>query len=175
MSVAAGPACELSELLDSPDSVRRYDFTLLDQDNEAIDEAKAEVARLSDVHGEQVRAEFVRASVRTMLRSKDLVANWGRVDFLYSMGLFDYLTRPVAEAVLRRLYELLAPGGQLVIGNFHVDNPTRTYMEFWMDWVLFYRTEDEFLGLADSLEGAEASVIFEETHSQMFLRVRKPS
>ena len=61
------------------------------------------------------------------------------------------------------------------MGNFHVANPTRTYMEYWMDWVLLYRSEAEMLELASELPGAHASVVFEDTGSQMFLCVRRPS
>ena len=57
------------------------------------------------------------------------------------MGLFDYLTPPVARAVLARLLDLLAPGGALVVGNFHVANRSRVYMDYWMDWPLYYRSE----------------------------------
>ncbi len=109
-----------------------------------------------------------------MLRGAAALERWGKFGFLYSMGLFDYLTAPVAKVVLRSLYSLLEPGGELVIGNFHVHNPTQLYMAYWMDWVLLYRSEAEMLALAEGLEGAEAKVVFEDTGSQMFLCVRKP-
>jgi hypothetical protein len=46
-------------------------------------------------------------------------------------------------------------------------------MEYWMDWVLTYRNEAQMLELAQTLEGASAEVLFEDTRSQMFLRVKK--
>lgn len=173
MSVAAGPAWELREVFRGPEDFSKLDITLLDQDPEALGEAKAMVTRLEHTHGARMKVRFIQDSVRTMLRSADLAEKWGRFDLLYSMGLFDYLTAPVAKAVLARLYSLLLPGGELVVGNFHVANPTRLYMEYWMDWVLLYRTEDEFRELAAGLEGAQTEVIFEATRSQMFLCVRK--
>jgi extracellular factor (EF) 3-hydroxypalmitic acid methyl ester biosynthesis protein len=173
MSVACGPAWELRDLLQSPADFERYQLTLLDQDVEALAEARDTVFELEQKHGAMVPTELVRDSVRTMLRTRDLSERWGRFEFLYSMGLFDYLTTPVARAVLAKLYDLLTPGGELVIGNFHVRNPTRVYMEYWMDWVLVYRTEDELLDLAWGLPGADASLVFEETGSQMFLCIRK--
>ena len=45
------------------------------------------------------------------------------------MGLFDYLTTPVARATLSRLFELVLPGGALLVGNYHVANRSRTYMD----------------------------------------------
>jgi extracellular factor (EF) 3-hydroxypalmitic acid methyl ester biosynthesis protein len=93
---------------------------------------------------------------------------------IYSMGLFDYLTPPVAAAVLTSLYQLLKPGGEMMIGNFHVSNPSRYYMEYWLDWVLYYRTEKEFLSLLKDAPSGNARVEFDGTGIQMFLRVTKP-
>jgi len=90
------------------------------------------------------------------------------------MGLFDYLTPPVARAVLSRLYELLAPRGSLVVGNFAAANRNRVYMDYWLDWPLYYRTEESFRALADGL-GAHVSVTFDPTGCQMFLRLDRPA
>lgn len=173
MSVACGPAWELSRLISDREDLDRYAITLLDQDPEALGEARALVSRIEELHGRPLQATFIQESVRTMLRTPNLHEHWGRFHFLYSMGLFDYLTAPVAKVVLKAMYGLLEPGGELVVGNFHVGNRTRTYLEYWMDWVLLHRTEDEMRELASGLEGAEVSVIFENTESQMFLCLRK--
>jgi extracellular factor (EF) 3-hydroxypalmitic acid methyl ester biosynthesis protein len=108
-----------------------------------------------------------------MLATRNLVERWGQFDFIYSMGLFDYLTPPVAAAVLKKLYELLIPGGQMVIGNFHTSNPSRYYMEYWLDWVLYYRNEKEFRELVGDVSQADVDVLFDETRVQMFLHVSK--
>ena len=173
MSVACGPSWELREIFRKPADLERFHVTLLDQDASALGEAQSVVAGIEADLGGPVTARYVRDSVRTMLRTPDLADRWGRFSILYSMGMFDYLTAPVASAVLRRLYDLLEPGGQLVVGNFHVGCKTRRYLEYWMDWVLLYRSEDEMHALAAGLPGASASVVFEETRSQMFLVVRK--
>jgi extracellular factor (EF) 3-hydroxypalmitic acid methyl ester biosynthesis protein len=89
------------------------------------------------------------------------------------MGWFDYLTPPVASAVLKKLYQLLAPGGEMVIGNYHVSNPNRYYMEYWLDWVLYYRSESEFKALLGDAPGAHMDVSFDDTGVQMFLGVNK--
>jgi extracellular factor (EF) 3-hydroxypalmitic acid methyl ester biosynthesis protein len=173
MSVACGPAAELGDIIQSPEDAAHVEFTLLDQDPEALSEALSS----ANVVAQRVRRELavrtIRESVRTMLRTPDLGAAWGRFDFVYTMGLFDYLQPPVARVVLAKLYDLLSPGGELVVGNFHVGNPTRVYMEYWMDWVLVYRDEADFRELAAPLAGATSEVSFEGTRSQMFLHVRK--
>jgi extracellular factor (EF) 3-hydroxypalmitic acid methyl ester biosynthesis protein len=173
MSVACGPAAELGDVVRSPDDAARVEFTLLDQDPEALSEALASANMVSQRVRRELHVRTIRESVRTMLRTPDLAAAWGQFDFVYTMGLFDYLQPPVARVVLAKLYELLNPGGELVAGNFHVANPTRVYMEYWMDWVLVYRDEPDFLELAHGLPGAATEVSYEETRSQMFLHVRK--
>jgi extracellular factor (EF) 3-hydroxypalmitic acid methyl ester biosynthesis protein len=173
MSVACGPAWEVADLFATPGDCDAYECTLLDQDEEALGEAERRIEAVERLTGRRVRARYIRQSVRTMLRERDLPGALGRYHVVYSMGLFDYLTAPVAQAVLAKLYDLVEPGGRMIVGNFHVGNPTRWYMDYWMDWSLLYRTEEEMLALARDLPGAESSVSFEETASQMFLSVRK--
>ncbi len=121
----------------------------------------------------KVKVVYLQESVRTMLTTRQLSSKWGHFRFIYSMGLFDYLTPPVAKAVLRNLYQLLQPGGEMIIGNFHVSNPSKIYMEYWGDWVLYYRTEEEFLNLLKIEQGVEKSVTFDDTGIQMFLRIKR--
>jgi extracellular factor (EF) 3-hydroxypalmitic acid methyl ester biosynthesis protein len=172
-SVACGPACELSDVLTSAELAGRWEGLLLDQDSEALDAARREVEGISARVGVPLEVGFVNDSVRTMLRTAELAARFGTFDFVYSMGLFDYLTPPVARVVLRRLAALLRPGGTLVVGNYDLGNPTRHYMAFWMDWVLYLRSEADLLALAEGLEGVRASVSRDSTGAQLFLRLER--
>ena len=61
----------------------------------------------------------------------------------------------------------------MVIGNFHISNPSKYYMEYWCDWVLFHRTEEDLRGLLKDIPSESASIIFEKTGSQMFLKIKK--
>jgi extracellular factor (EF) 3-hydroxypalmitic acid methyl ester biosynthesis protein len=173
LSVACGPAWELQDLLLTADDVSRFHCTLLDQDAEALTLAGEGIRRIEEARGVRVAFEEVLESVRTMLRIRDLPARIGRQHFVYSMGLFDYLTTPVARAVLARLWDLVLPGGTVLVGNYHAGCRGRTYLDYWCDWSLFYRTEEELLALADGLPGARATLRFEETRSQMFLRLER--
>jgi len=172
LSVACGPAFELNDLLRSPGDCERYDFTLLDQDVYALREAASLVNEIEKRLNTKVKVEYLQESVRTMLSTRRLASKWGQFHFIYSMGLFDYLTPPVARAVLWNLYQLLRPKGGMIVGNFHVSNPSRVYMEYWGDWAIYYRTEEEFGNLFKRGLGAEKSVTFDETGIQMFLQIR---
>jgi extracellular factor (EF) 3-hydroxypalmitic acid methyl ester biosynthesis protein len=173
LSVACGPAFELKDLLSSAEDFDTFHFTLLDQDKYALFEAAVLVDQIEKSLDRKIGVNYLNESVRTMLATRNLEGQWGRFDFIYSMGLFDYLTPPVAAAVLKKLYELLSPGGEMVIGNFHVSNPSRYYMEYWLDWVLYYRSESDFKELLGDAPSAVMNVSFEDTRVQMFLHVTK--
>ncbi len=173
LSVACGPARELRDILRTPEDCDRYRFALLDQDPAALTEAARQLHKQERSLGARVRADFFRTSVRRMLAARDLDDRLGRFDFIYSMGLFDYLLAPVARGVLAKLYKLLRPGGELVVGNYHVDNPSRSYMEYWGDWSIRYRTEERFIDLIRGFSPADTEVTFEDTRVQMFLRLRR--
>jgi extracellular factor (EF) 3-hydroxypalmitic acid methyl ester biosynthesis protein len=173
MSVACGPAWELRDLFRTPEDCDALELVLLDQDGEALAEAKAGINALETQLGRPIRAHYVKESVRRMLAATELVSTIGQVHFLYSMGLFDYLTQPVAQAVLGKLYTLLLPGGELVIGNYHPANSSRVYMDYWCDWPLIYRTEETMAALAAGLPHADARVFLEPEGCQGFLQVKR--
>jgi extracellular factor (EF) 3-hydroxypalmitic acid methyl ester biosynthesis protein len=173
LSVACGPASEIEDILVSKPNFEKYHFTLLDQDRMALNDATRLVDKIEKISGAKVQVDYVQASVRTMLADKTIMDRLGKFHFIYSMGLFDYLSTPVAKIVIESLYRLLKQGGELIIGNFHVSNPSRNFMEYWGDWYLIHRTESEIRDLLPDADSADAHVIFEETRSQMFLHAKK--
>ncbi len=173
LSMACGTAAELDDILLTEEDCGKYHFTLFDQDRQALLDAADIIYQKEKSQGTRINVEYLNDSVRTMLAAPRLRGKWGQFDFIYSMGLFDYLTPPVAKAVLGKIYELLAPGGEMIIGNFHVSNPSKVYMEYWLDWVLYYRTEEDFRELVPDTNSAEINVFFEDTRSQMFLNLKK--
>ncbi len=175
LSVASGPAVEVRDIMASPEDCSALSFSLLDQDEVALREAASNIAQVESRWKTGIEVNYLHHSVRTMLVDPQFIGKCGTFDFIYSMGLFDYLTPRVARAVLSKLFMLLKPGGEIVVGNFHASNPSRYYMEYWVDWVLYYRNEEEFIGLVDDGINAEKEVFFEETGCQMFLHLKKPA
>lgn len=173
LSLACGPAWELRDVLQSQADFERFHCALLDQDASALDSARETVGQIEATRGHRVRVDYLNDSVRSMLRMRRASERFGHYHFIYSMGLFDYLTPPVAVAVMSKMFDLLEPGGTMLIGNFHTRNPSRVYMEYWMDWVLYYRTEEEFLELAAPLPNVKSRVYFEEAKAQLFLEIQR--
>lgn len=174
LSVGCGPAEEIKNIIKTPDDTQKYQISLLDQDPAALEAAATTVSEVEQSVGSKIFAEYFECSVRTMLFSRALKQEWGRFDFIYSLGLFDYLAERVAQAVIKRLFDLLAPGGEMLIGNFHVTNPARWYMSYWADWPLIYRTEKQFMALFQNEGQACVTLSYEKTGCQMFLHIKKP-
>ena len=173
LSVASGSAIEIDDILVTAGDCEKYHFTLLDQDRQALIEAAEFINQVEKRLEAKIKVDYLNESVRTMLASPQLKGRWGEFDFIYSMGLFDYLTPRVASAVLRKLFQLLKPEGEMIAGNFHTSNPSKYYMEYWADWVLYHRTEEEFGDLLGNAASAEIDIFFDDTESQMFLHIRK--
>lgn len=172
LSIACGPAWEMQDFLrESPFRYQAKIF-LLDQDEEALGEARSGIESIPTDKPFQV--EFIKESVRTILKTGSPELKFGQYDFIYSMGLYDYLTDSVAKVLTEKLYSMLCPGGILILGNYHVENETRKYMEYIMDWVLYYRDEESMLELLEDIpEGFSSEVGFDDSGTQMFLRVEK--
>ncbi len=69
-------------------------------------------------------------------------------DFLTCPGLFDYLNDEDAAKVLSLFWSRLKSGGAMMVGNFAPWHPTRSYMEWFGNWYLIYRTRDQLRNLA---------------------------
>ena len=68
-------------------------------------------------------------------------------DLIWSAGLYDYFDDRMFRVALRRLLPVIAPGGELVIGNFSHYNPSRCWMEL-SEWFLHHRSADQLFALA---------------------------
>ena len=108
----------------------------LDQDQESLAIVEAEQAR----HGVTV----LHSSVRSLLTGRISLSGF---DLVYASGLFDYLSDAIATRLTSRMFDMLAPGGKLLLVNFTPDNHGRGYMETFMDWTLIYRDEEGLAGL----------------------------
>jgi cyclopropane fatty-acyl-phospholipid synthase-like methyltransferase len=95
-------------------------------------------------------------------------------DLIYSVGLLDYVSMHRAKALTQKMYELLAPGGRLVIGNMNVCAMSNYWpMEYIVDWSLHYRDEAEMLAWVEGLDFERAWTETERTGRVRLLFVQK--
>jgi extracellular factor (EF) 3-hydroxypalmitic acid methyl ester biosynthesis protein len=133
-------------------------FIALDQDRQSLDVVEQELLH----HG----VLPVCNSIRSLFRGE--VAD-ERFDFIYSTGLYDYLDDRVATKLTGRLFEMLNPGGRLLVANFLPAIWGAGYMESFMDWKLIYRTAGEMEALCANIEDAQIALrrTFIERHANI--------
>lgn len=175
LSLGCGPGTEVRDFVarhapwDGP--IR---WTLVDQDEEALSVAyravQGEIAR----RRADARAVCLNVAFSQILADPAAIAAAGRQDFIFSTGLFDYLSETRACELVRGLAGMLAPGGLLAVGNALGPNEHFWSPEFVLDWTLLYRTRDEMRRLAADVAGAaQVDVIEEPGRAYWFLLVRQ--
>ena len=176
MSLGCGSAREVELYLkdtDAPQAPVR--FTLIDQEEEALAYAYDRAHPLTLTAKRQAKVQPLNVSFSDVLRGGPWLDEVGPQDLIYSVGLIDYLIDRRARALAARLYERLAPGGLLIIGNMEDTALSNLWpMEFITDWHLYYRTDKDMLGWAEGLAGATARTETEPTGRVRLLFVRKP-
>jgi extracellular factor (EF) 3-hydroxypalmitic acid methyl ester biosynthesis protein len=117
--------------------------------------------------------EGAHATIRQLLTHK---VNLGQFDFVYSTGLFDYLQQSTAQRLAWVMFQMLRPGGRLLVANFLPGIADLGYMESYMNWPLIYRTRLEMMGISAEIPQAQIRdirVFAEENQNIIFLQVAR--
>ena len=109
----------------------------MDLDANAIEYAKNLLGSFSDL------VQFTRANIFKFNATE-------QYDFIWSAGLFDYFNDADFVKVLAKIFSWCAVNGEVVIGNFSLENPTRSYMEKAYDWYLYHRSAAQLSDLASN-------------------------
>ncbi len=159
--LGSGPANEVNEYLQSTPH-NQLVFDMIDLDQRAIDYAKSKNREYLSL------LNFMNQNVIRFTPNKSY-------NMIWSAGLFDYFKDKHFVFLLKKFYQYLAPGGEMIIGNFNTNNPSRKIMEIMGDWFLYHRSEEELMQFAHqagiSLDKTE--VLAEPLGINLFLRVRK--
>ena len=174
-SIACGPSREVQLIIESSKEqgldLSNCEFHLLDQDVNALKYAHEKLWEVVKGTNSPVKLNFINKAVKHVISRR-----WEESDFdlLYSAGLFDYLSDPVAQMAAKALFECLKPGGKLIIGNFNLTTPNQFGMRFALDWSLIYRSREDLKRLFDDL-GGDCSVEHEPEGVNLFCVIRKPN
>ncbi len=159
--LGSGPVTETFEFFEkNPDN--SLIFEMLDMDKRAISYAKTKNRKYLSA------MTFHNANVIRFTPDK-------KFDLIWSAGLFDYFKSKHFVYLLKRYYEYLKDDGEMIIGNFNVENPSRRSMEILGDWFLYHRSADELkhFALQAGIEESKIDVIQEPLGINLFLRVKK--
>jgi extracellular factor (EF) 3-hydroxypalmitic acid methyl ester biosynthesis protein len=175
-NLGCGPAREVQDFITSSALSNSAQFTLLDADEETLLSTGRVLESTKQKHQRRTSIKLVKKTVHHLLKQIGKPRNPEEVyDFIYCAGLFDYLNDRICKALVSLSYEMLAPGGLLVVTNVDPFNPIRNIMQDIFEWHLIYRTGHELAALADGLpESCSINAKAEHTSSNIFLEVRKP-
>ena len=158
----------------SRSTAARVEFTLIDQEQRALDYAYRASYPYVLRSDDRCRLDCLHISFTDVLRGTGGMELLPPQDLIYSVGLLDYLTDRRAASLVRRLYELVIPGGLLIIGNMNETPLSNLWpMEFITDWSLYYRTDAQMLAWTEGLDPANAWTETECTGRVRLLYVRK--
>jgi SAM-dependent methyltransferase len=174
-SLGCGPAREVSEFIAKrrtwPGSAV---WTLIDQEEEALGIAYRACRREIGQWGSPGQLSLLNLSFVQMLNEGVPLNEPESQDFVYCTGLFDYIKESRAQAIISTLYDLVAPGGLLSVGNAIAPQDCFWTPEFLGDWTMLYRTREQVARLGALLPpSAQQEVVVEPGNAYYFLNVRK--
>lgn len=141
LSVASGPALEVQNLIRDPlFQSQNVQITLFDQDFDALKHAQRKIIEACRSHKKNITLKLLNMNIKEVIKSGLPEDGF---NLIYSAGLFDYFTDPVAVFAAQQLFKGLKKGGTLIIGNFSMKNPNQFAMGLIMDWNLIYRSEEK--------------------------------
>jgi chemotaxis methyl-accepting protein methylase len=150
LSVASGPAKEIQYFLTEGNiENKKIEFHLIDQDMDSLKHAQRQLYTLAK-QNKNIEFHFHNTAIKNIIARGLGLKNF---DLIYSAGLFDYFSEPVAQLAGQKIFEGLRKGGQLIIGNFNVENPNQFEMDLALDWRLIYRSKDDMRQLFGHLPG----------------------
>ncbi|QMW00351.1 class I SAM-dependent methyltransferase [Spirosoma foliorum] len=139
LNLASGPCTELAEFIAENPSYRII-ADCVDLDSKAIAYAKQKFATNSD----DVR--FIQKNVFRFMPDR-------QYDMIWSAGLFDYFNDRQFVQLISRFAQYLTPDGELIVGNFADNHPSKPYMDL-VAWPLNYRNADRLLQLGQKAVGS---------------------
>lgn len=173
-SIGCGPAREVSDYLSIREIPGAVQFTLIDQDHDALAHAyETTYSHVMRLNG-KAAVNCLHAAFNQLFDTKELFGKLAKQDLIYTVGLVDYLKPRRAELWISSLFDFLAPGGKLVVSNMRKTEMSNLWpMEFICDWTVLYRTEDEMKQLAAKLPASKVETALDSTGRVVFLIIEK--
>ncbi len=172
-SIGSGPAREFEQIARLAPAESRWEVTLVDQEPAALEFALSSNPALTG--DGRFAARGLNSSFTQMLNPSQSIVHLPQQDVIYSLGLVDYLSLPLASRFARRMLDFVRPGGRLVIANVNNLATGITWQaEHVSDWTLYFRSRDEMAAIAQGAPEAEVKIVEDAIKSVFFLIMRKP-
>jgi len=176
LSIASGPARELTELLREGKFNKSLLFICLDFEKKALDYVNKEISKIEFKRRQSVTVEYIHRDIISIIRDKKLREVLKDCNLIYAFGIFDYLTERMVSRLAKELYQLLQNEGELIICNASLENSShRAYYELLGKWNMAHRTKKQMLDWMNGIEDIK-EIKFEEpirSGNYLFLSIRK--
>ena len=182
LNVGCGAARELQNLVNQgARHLKRARFSLMDFNAPTLEHCEEQLSELCERLNCELDARYLHLNVQQLLaegrrRDGELELSLGSLDVIYCAGLFDYLSEDLCVRLISLFYDLLAPGGRIVLSNFSASNPIRHFMSYLLEWHLTYRSREELHGLVPTKIRSEAWITDDSSPDgvENYLHIRKP-
>jgi len=153
LSVASGSARELMELVEEAKIDKPLYFDCLDVEQEAFEYIKKALEKINTENKKNLHIRFIRASFLDLIKGRDIPDLFKKYDFVYSSGMFDYLTDRMARKLISYMFGLLETSASLVVTNARKEDYHRAYYEMLGGWKLSHRSDKEALDWQAEIKG----------------------
>lgn len=149
LNIACGPCREITEIFaeNSFNKSKKITFSLVDRDPNALKYAEKNLKNLPS----NVNCKFIQDNVMDYIENPlDYHKALKDKDYIYSIGLFDYLPDMVVKQLIIFLYTLLNPEGKLIFG--HKDSKTYKPLDpdWYCDWKFYHRNKKDVIDIVNS-------------------------
>jgi extracellular factor (EF) 3-hydroxypalmitic acid methyl ester biosynthesis protein len=175
-NLGCGPAGEVQNFLVQDEISNRASFALLDFNDETVQHTTRVLQELKSKLGRGTKIDVIKRSVHQVLKEEIKPgARQQTFDLVYCAGVFDYLSDRICKRLMDIFYDMLEPGGVLVVTNVDASNPSRNGMEYLLDWHLVYRNSAQLRSLIPERAPSGCwSVKSDATGVNIYVEVRKP-
>ena len=170
LNIGCGSCREWYELFAKVDP-GHLQLTCIDFDQVALNYARR---RLSD-RQKGVDLKFVRDNALRLAVRQDNENRFGLQDIIYSFGLYDYLTDKTLKRLLKNQYDLLKPGGRMVL-TFKDRTKYNSRKHAWFcDWYFEQRSEEDIFKLLHEIgiDKQRITTVWEQSGTVVFFQIGK--
>jgi SAM-dependent methyltransferase len=145
LNITCGCCREIYELLKGFSIKREVTFTCVDGDREALEYSRSS---LNDFVSKNIEVRFINEDIKGIIENNTFKQLYGKQNFIYSLGVLDYLSDRTLQNLVATLYQLLKRGGKLILTHKNKDKTFPPLTPDWFcNWKCVPRNRDEVFRL----------------------------
>ncbi|MCM8787018.1 MAG: DUF1796 family putative cysteine peptidase [Candidatus Omnitrophica bacterium] len=167
LNLACGSCREIRELFVENKFItdKKIVFTLIDQDEEALEFAKNLFNNLPS----NIKFNFLKDDILNLIKTENILS--GRYNLIYSIGLADYLPDRALKRLIQLSIKLLDSKGKFIITHKDIERCHPVAPDWFCDWNFYSRNEKYLVDLVKSIgvKNFDIETIREESRRILFL------